>query len=143
MTEQMVLKNEEETNALGLKLAAEAKPGMVIGLTGDLGVGKTSLSKAIARGLGVTETITSPTFTIVKEYKSGRMPLYHFDVYRLTDPEELYELGYEEYFYGEGICLVEWADMVHEFLPEDTLHIEMCYGENENERIVRMERREA
>ena len=119
MTDKIILKNEKDTQEFGLELAAKATPGMVIALTGDLGAGKTSLTKAIAKGLGVTDTITSPTFTIVKEYHSGRIPLYHFDVYRIGDPEELYELGYEEYFYGEGLCVIEWADLIEEFLPED------------------------
>lgn len=120
-----------------MQLGREATPGMVIALTGDLGTGKTTLTKAIARGLGIDRTVTSPTFNIVKEYDGGRLPLYHFDVYRIGDPEEMYELGYEEYFYGEGVCVVEWADQIEEIIPEDALKIHIEYGEKEGERIYR------
>ena len=122
--------------ALGEKLAKEAVPGQVIALVGDLGTGKTTLTKAIAKGLGIEEPITSPTFTIVHEYHSGRMPLYHFDVYRLGDPDEMFELGYEEYFYGEGLCVVEWADLVADLLPEEARIFRLEYGSSEDERIV-------
>ena len=104
-------------------------------LSGDLGTGKTALTKAIAEGLGVRELITSPTFTIVQEYHSGRLPLYHFDVYRVNDPDELCEIGYEEYFYGQGVCVVEWADLIEELLPPDALKILITYGELPEERI--------
>ncbi len=121
MEEKIItIKNEEETRAFGGRLAEEAKPGMVIALIGDLGTGKTTLTKSIAAALGVQGHITSPTFNIVKEYKTGRLPLYHFDVYRITDPDEMYELGYEEYFYGDGVCIIEWADLIEELLPEHT-----------------------
>ena len=122
--------------ALGEQLAMEAVPGMVYALVGDLGTGKTTLTKAIAKGLGIEEPITSPTFTIVHEYHSGRMPLYHFDVYRLGDPDEMFELGYEEYFYGEGLCVVEWADLVADLLPEEARIFRLEYGASEDERIV-------
>ena len=138
MEEKIItIKNEEETRAFGGRLAEEAKPGMVIALIGDLGTGKTTLTKSIAAALGVQGHITSPTFNIVKEYKTGRLPLYHFDVYRITDPDEMYELGYEEYFYGDGVCIIEWADLIEELLPEHTIRIEIQYGENEGERIYR------
>ena len=100
-----------------------------------MGTGKTALTKAVARGMGITETITSPTFTIVQEYTSGRLPLYHFDVYRIQDPEEMYELGYEEYFFGEGVCVIEWADLIEELLPEEAKVIRLEYGAGESERI--------
>ena len=132
----MIIKGEEQMRALGEKLAKEAVPGMVYALVGDLGTGKTTLTKAIARGLGIEEPITSPTFTIVHEYHSGRMPLYHFDVYRLGDPDEMFELGYEEYFYGEGLCVVEWADLVADLLPEEARIFRLEYGTSEDERIV-------
>ena len=93
----------------------------------------------MAKGLGVTELVTSPSFTIIQEYRSGRLPLYHFDVYRIEDEEELYELGYEEYFYGDGVCVVEWADRIESFLPEDTIHIHIEYGAEENERIFQID----
>ena len=131
------IKNEQETRSFGKKLAAELAPGIVIALTGDLGTGKTALTKSIAEGLGITEVITSPTFNIVKEYYSGRIPMYHFDVYRIGDIDEMYELGYEEYFYGNGVCIVEWADLIEDIIPEDAIRIDIEYGENEGERIYR------
>lgn len=133
----MLMKNEDDVRRFGRQLGAEAQPGLIIALTGDLGTGKTTLTKAIADGLGVTETITSPTFNIVKEYESGRLPLYHFDVYRIADPDEMYELGYEEYFFGEGVCVVEWAELIEDMIPEEAVRIEMDYGEREGERIYR------
>ena len=113
----ITLKNEEETKEFGLQLGREAQKGDVIALIGDLGTGKTALTKYIAKGLGIEETITSPTFTIVQEYHDGRMPLYHFDVYRIGDPDEMFELGYEEYFYGDGVCVIEWADVIEDLIP--------------------------
>ena len=113
----LLLKTEDDTRALGLRIAEALEPGDIVALIGDLGTGKTALTKYIAEGLGVTEEINSPTFTIVKEYRSGRLPLYHFDVYRIEDPEEMFEVGFDEYLYGQGVCLVEWADLVEEDLP--------------------------
>ena len=110
----------EETHALGKKLGSEAKPGDVLTLVGDLGVGKTVFTQGFADGLGITEPISSPTFTIVQVYEEGRLPFYHFDVYRIGDIEEMDEIGYEDYFYGEGVCLIEWADLIRELLPEHT-----------------------
>ncbi len=115
--------SEEETLRLGMELAAKARPGQVFSLTGDLGAGKTVLTKGIAKGLGITEPVSSPTFTILQIYEEGRLPLYHFDVYRIADPEEMDEIGYEDYFYGGGICLVEWANLIEELLPEDAVRI--------------------
>jgi tRNA threonylcarbamoyladenosine biosynthesis protein TsaE len=109
----------------------------VLALIGDLGTGKTTLTKYIAKGLGVTETVTSPTFTIVREYRSGRIPLFHFDVYRILDPDEMFEIGYEDYFFGEGVCVVEWADQIEELLPEDAMIIRIERGESETERIYK------
>ncbi|HIU26695.1 MAG TPA: tRNA (adenosine(37)-N6)-threonylcarbamoyltransferase complex ATPase subunit type 1 TsaE [Candidatus Copromorpha excrementigallinarum] len=131
------VKNQEETEALAQSLAQMAAPGMVIAMRGDLGTGKTTFTKAFAKGLGIEETVTSPTFNIVKEYRGGRIPLYHFDVYRIDDPEEMYELGYEEYFYGDGVCAVEWAEKIGELIPEDAVRIHISYGEKEGERIYR------
>lgn len=133
--EKMILRSEQEVNEYGIRLGREARPGQVIALTGDLGAGKTTLTKAIAEGLGIREMITSPTFTIVKEYRSGRLPLFHFDVYRIGDIDEMYELGYEEYFFGEGVCVIEWADLIDELIPEDALRISIAYGGSEGERI--------
>ncbi len=132
---KLILKNEEETRAFGLELGASLRKGDIVALIGDLGTGKTALTKYIAEGLGIQEVITSPTFTIVQEYRQGRLPLYHFDVYRIGDPEEMYELGYEEYFYGDGVCVIEWADLIEELLPEYTKVIRIEYGKNQEERI--------
>ncbi|MBQ9708130.1 MAG: tRNA (adenosine(37)-N6)-threonylcarbamoyltransferase complex ATPase subunit type 1 TsaE [Firmicutes bacterium] len=129
------IKNEEETKAFGKKLAETLTGGTVVALTGDLGTGKTTLTKAIAEGLGISDTITSPTFTIVKEYRGGRLPLYHFDVYRVSDEDEMFELGYEEYFYGDGVSVVEWADLIEELIPEDAVRILIEYGKAEGERV--------
>ena len=115
--------SEKETFELGKKLGTEAKPGQVYALLGDLGVGKTILTKGFAEGLGITEPVSSPTFTIVQVYEEGRMPFYHFDVYRIGDIEEMDEIGYEDCFYGEGVCLVEWANLIEEIMPENTIWI--------------------
>lgn len=115
--------SEQETFALGKKLAEQAVPGQIYSLEGDLGVGKTVFTKGMAEGLGITEPVNSPTFTIVQIYEEGRMPFYHFDVYRIGDPEEMDEIGYEDYFYGNGICLVEWANLIEELMPAETIQI--------------------
>ena len=117
---------EQDTFRIGKQLGETAKPGDIFLLEGDLGVGKTVFAKGFAAGLGITEPITSPTFTILQEYEEGRIPLYHFDVYRIADPEEMYELGYEGYFFGEGVCLIEWASLIEELLPANfrTIRIE-------------------
>lgn len=107
----------EETQALGVQLGQHAAPGDVYTLIGDLGVGKTVLTQGIAQGLGITEAICSPTFTIVQVYEEGRMPFYHFDVYRIGDIEEMDEIGYEDYFYGDGLTMIEWANLIEEILP--------------------------
>ena len=108
----------EETFALGQKLGEQAKAGQIYTLNGDLGVGKTVFTQGIARGLGITEAVSSPTFTIVQVYEEGRMPFYHFDVYRIGDIEEMDEIGYEDYFYGEGLTMIEWANLIEEILPD-------------------------
>ena len=107
----------EETEKLGEQIGREAKPGEVYTLIGDLGVGKTVFTQGIAKGLEITEPICSPTFTIVQEYEEGRMPFYHFDVYRIADIEEMDEIGYEDYFFGEGVCLIEWSELIREIIP--------------------------
>ena len=135
-TGRLILKNEYDTRALGMRIADALEPGDVVALIGDLGTGKTALTKYIARGLGITEEINSPTFTIVKEYKSGRIPLYHFDVYRLGSGDELLDIGAEEMLDGDGACVIEWADIVADVLPEDSLAIRLEYGEKEGERTA-------
>lgn len=124
----------EATMALGEELGRLLKGGEVICLTGDLGAGKTHFAKGVARGLGITELVTSPTFTLINEY-SGRLPLYHVDVYRLGGPDEAYDLGLEEYLYGDGVTLVEWPGRVEELLPADRLVIEITRADGEDENI--------
>lgn len=114
---------ENDTFALGQKIGALAKPGSIFALNGDLGVGKTVFTKGLARGLEITEEVNSPTFTIVQVYDDGRVPMYHFDVYRIGDISEMDEIGYEDYFYGDGVCLVEWAELIEELMPEETIYI--------------------
>lgn len=133
----IIAKNEDETRKLGLELGRRAEPGQIIALIGDLGTGKTTLTKYIAEGLGITEVVSSPTFTVIKEYESGRMPLYHFDVYRVGDPDELFNIGAYEYFDGNGLCVIEWADLIEDELPENTDFIVIDYGETEGERVYR------
>lgn len=113
----------EETFRLGERLGRQARAGQIYTLRGDLGVGKTVFTQGIARGLGITEAVSSPTFTIVQEYREGRLPLYHFDVYRIGDLEEMEEIGYEDYFYGDGVCLVEWANLIEELIPEHAVSV--------------------
>ena len=113
----------EETFEVGRKIGMNAKPGQIYTLTGDLGVGKTVFTQGVAAGLGITEPVNSPTFTIIQEYKDGRLPFYHFDVYRIGDLEEMEEIGYDDYFFGQGICLIEWAELIEEILPEKRIEV--------------------
>lgn len=110
--------SEKETYAFGLELGKKAHAGQVYTLVGDLGVGKTVFTKGLARGLDILEPVSSPTFTIVQVYEDGRLPFYHFDVYRIGDVEEMDEIGYEDYVYGQGVSLIEWANLIEEILPE-------------------------
>ena len=112
-----------ETQAFGRRLGKEAFPGEIICLDGDLGCGKTVFCKGFAEGMGITEDVVSPTFTIIREYEDGRLPLYHFDVYRIGDPDEMEELGYEDYFYGPGVTLIEWSKLIEELIPKNALKI--------------------
>lgn len=115
--------SEEETFLLGRQIGERAKEQDVYALLGDLGVGKTVFTKGVAAGLGIKEPVSSPTFTIVQEYEGGRLPFYHFDVYRIGDIEEMEEIGYEDYFYGQGVSFVEWANLIKEIMPENTIWI--------------------
>lgn len=115
--------NSKETYELGFNMGKSAKAGDVYCLDGDLGVGKTVFTQGFAKGLGINEPINSPTFTIVQEYHEGRLPLYHFDVYRIGDITEMDEIGYEEYFYFEGVCLIEWGNLISEIMPENATYI--------------------
>ena len=113
----------KETFEAGYRLAQSVHPGQIYCLNGDLGVGKTVFTQGFAKGLGIEEPINSPTFTIVQQYDSGRIPLYHFDVYRIGDISEMDEIGYEDCFYGEGVCLIEWSQLILEILPDKVVHI--------------------
>ena len=113
----------EETFEVGRTIGMNAKPGQIYTLTGDLGVGKTVFTQGVAAGLGITEPVNSPTFTIIQEYEDGRLPFYHFDVYRIGDLEEMEEIGYDDYFLGQGICLIEWAELIEEILPEKRIEV--------------------
>jgi tRNA threonylcarbamoyladenosine biosynthesis protein TsaE len=131
-----LITNEAETRALGLAIASAAEPGDIVALIGDLGTGKTALTKYIAEGLGIKEDVISPTFTIVKEYRSGRLPLYHFDVYRLSNGWELLDTGAEDYLEDSGLSVIEWADIVADVLPPDALVVMIEYAEEGARRIT-------
>lgn len=117
--------NAGETYALGEYLGRQALPGQVYTMVGDLGVGKTVFTQGFAHGLGIEEAVNSPTFTIVQVYGEGRLPFYHFDVYRIADIEEMEEIGYDDYFFGEGVCMIEWADMIRELLPDHVVSVKI------------------
>lgn len=117
--------SREETYCIGKKMGLSAQRGQVITLIGDLGVGKTVFTQGFAEGIGVTEPVNSPTFTIVQIYDDGRIPFYHFDVYRIGDVDEMDEIGYEEYFYGDGVSIIEWADLIKEIIPKDAIRVEI------------------
>ncbi|WZL73779.1 tRNA (adenosine(37)-N6)-threonylcarbamoyltransferase complex ATPase subunit type 1 TsaE [Clostridiaceae bacterium 35-E11] len=127
--------NEQQTYDVGYKLGNLLQRKDIVCMTGDLGAGKTTLTKAIAEGLGVKACVTSPTFTIIHEYM-GRIPLYHFDVYRIEDIEEMEDLGYEEYFYGDGVCVIEWASQIKEFIPEEHLWIHITKNIEKDSREI-------
>ena len=113
----------EDTFGFGSRMAEKAMPGAVITLNGDLGAGKTVFTKGFAHGLGISELVTSPTFTILQEYSGGRIPLYHFDAYRIEDPDEMEEVGLDHYLYGSGVCIIEWAEIIRDILPENTISV--------------------
>ena len=113
----------EETFAFGKKIGEMAKPGQIYTMIGDLGVGKTVFTQGLARGLDITEPISSPTFTIIQEYEEGRLPFYHFDVYRIGDIEEREEIGYDDYFFGNGVCMIEWANLIEELIPDSRIQV--------------------
>ena len=141
-TIQLTLKNEKETLAFGEKLASFLKPSDIIVLTGDLGAGKTKLTEGILRYFGLSDEISSPTFTIVNEYDYKDFPIFHFDVYRLEDSSEFYEIGGEEYF-EKGICLIEWGEIIQDALPKNSIHISFKKDDNnENSRILTVSRRD-
>lgn len=133
--QKIITKSFDETFELGKRLGAKLHKGDIVCLTGDLGAGKTAFSQGVGAGLLVEDYVTSPTYTIINEYM-GRLPLYHFDVYRLNDIEEMYELGYEEYFFGEGVVIVEWADLIKAIIPDTSIWIDISRGISEDERII-------
>ena len=125
-----------QTEQLGARLARALAPGSVVAFTGDLGAGKTAFTRGLARGLGIEERVTSPTFTIVNEYEGGRLPLFHFDLYRLEDPEELFDIGWEDYLARGGVCAVEWSERGGELLGEDAVRVDIRRGGGENQRVI-------
>lgn len=138
-------RSAEETYRLGVELGKKAIKGQVFTLVGDLGVGKTVFTQGLAKGLGIQESISSPTFTIVQVYEEGRLPFYHFDVYRIGDISEMDEIGYEDYVYGDGVSLIEWANLIEEILPENrtSIIIEKDLQQGFDYRKIRIEERKA
>ena len=133
---QIQTHSPEETDAVGRKLAAQLRPGDVLAYYGDLGAGKTAFTRGLAAGLGVTEQVTSPTYTIVNEYLSGRMPLFHFDMYRLRDADDLFDIGWEDFLRRGGVCAVEWSETIQEALEPDTIYVDIRRGAETNQRIL-------
>ncbi len=132
---------EEETKNIGVMLGAEARKGDIICLSGDLSAGKTHLTKGIAIGLQIEEEIISPTFSIVNSYDNGRLKLHHFDVYRLEDPSEIENIGYEDYFFGDGVCVIEWPEMIKDYIPKDAIWVNLSKNleKGENARNIEIE----
>ena len=139
MTGAYVTNSPEETEELGRRLGETAEPGMVIAFTGDLGAGKTAFTRGLARGLGIRDRVTSPTFTIVNEYEGGRLPLFHFDMYRLGSADELFHIGWEDYLARGGVCAVEWSENVAEAIEDDAVRVDIARGEDDNSRVIRVE----
>ena len=132
---KIYLEDENKTKEIGQTVGNLLTPGSVICLIGDLGAGKTTMTQSLAKALEVDDYITSPTFTIVNEYE-GKMPLYHFDVYRIGSSDEMYDIGYEEYINGEGVCIIEWANLIEDILPDEYLYIELKYKDMSREMIL-------
>ncbi len=132
---EIILKGLEETKKFGIKLGKMLKSEDIVCLNGDLGAGKTTLTKSIGLGLGVTDYITSPTFALINEY-TGRVPVYHFDVYRLENVDELYDLGFDEYFYGKGVSIIEWAEKIEKLLPKERIVLDIEKGKAIDERRI-------
>lgn len=128
--------NEQETEALGQELVRQMAPGSVVAFTGDLGAGKTAFVRGMARGLGVTQRVTSPTFTIVNEYEGGTLPLFHFDMYRLRSADELFDIGWEDFLRRGGICAVEWSENIQDALESDTIYVDIRRGQGDTDRII-------
>ena len=139
MAQRHITDREEDTEELGCRLAQKLWPGAVVAFTGDLGAGKTAFTRGMARGLGIRERVTSPTFTIVNEYEGGRLPLFHFDLYRLLSSDELFDIGWEDYLSRGGICAVEWSENVADALEDGTVRVEIRRGERDSQRIITIE----
>ena len=140
MLKHMVSHSANETLDLGKEFAVALRPSDVVALYGELGSGKTQFAKGVCRGVGIESHVTSPTFTIVNEYTGGQFPVYHFDFYRISSPAELDEIGFEEYIFGNGVCLLEWADIVEERLPACRYDVTLSLGESNNQRIIQITR---
>lgn len=136
---EFVTNSERETEELGARLAGKLGPGAVIAFTGDLGAGKTAFTRGLARGLGISDRVTSPTFTIVNEYEGGRLPLFHFDMYRLASSDELFDIGWGDYLARGGVCAVEWSENVADALEEGTVSVNICRGASEDQRVIAIE----
>ena len=133
---EYISNSPQETEALGERLAARLRPGDVIAYTGDLGAGKTAFTRGLARGLGVIDRVTSPTFTIVNEYEGGRLPLFHFDLYRMDSPEELFDIGWEDYLARGGVCAVEWSEHAEGAFEEEPIWVDIRRGESDEQRVI-------
>lgn len=136
---EFITHSPEETEKIGEALAKSLQPGTILAYRGDLGAGKTAFTRGLARGLGCKETVTSPTYTIVNEYLGGRLPLFHFDMYRLASSDDLWDIGWEDYLDRGGVCVVEWSENVADALPEDAVVVSFTRGETDNERIITIE----
>ena len=134
-------KSAEETRAIGEELGRKALPGQIIAFRAEMGAGKTVFSQGFARGLGISGPVNSPTFTLLQIYEGGHLPLYHFDVYRIEDPEEMQEVGLDEYLYGDGVCLIEWSELIDELLPADCIKIsiEKDKSDDFDHRLIKVE----
>ncbi len=133
---KMISHGPDETFSIGASFAKRALPGQIIALRGVVGSGKSVFAIVFADGLGLDDVVNSPTFTILQVYESGRLPFYHFDMYRLGDPEELEQLGYEDYFFSDGVCLIEWPEMIEGYLPETAVIVSIRRGEGPDERVI-------
>ena len=133
---EYITNSAQQTEQLGEKLGQILKPGTVLAYTGDLGAGKTAFTRGLARGLEIPERITSPTFTIVNEYEGGRLPLFHFDMYRLGSSDELFDIGWEDYLVRGGVCAVEWSENVDDVLDSDTIRVDIRRGESDDQRRI-------
>ena len=139
MSTEYITNGAQETEELGFRVGQALQPGTVIAYTGDLGAGKTAFTQGLARGLNIPERVTSPTFTIVNEYEGGRLPLFHFDMYRLGSSDELFDIGWEDYLARNGVCAVEWSENVEDALEDNTIRIDIRRGEHENQRQITIE----